>query len=351
MSIRYLTVLPALLLSAGISTSNAAEHQPRFGAVSSSRTCSVSLSDGRSFLSGGSISDNSIATAGFFHKDGQIVPSTPMLAPRASHICIALQDGSILVAGGVTGPGGPTNAAELFNPTTNLWTTTGSMLTARTDAAAILLSNGNVLVAGGRTSGQIANSLEIYDPAAGRFRLADGVLSSPRSRHAIAILKDGRVLIGGGFDGERTLDSMDIFDPVSATVRPAGFMSGPREAFTATELSDGRILLAGGFDGSKELASAELFDPATGATVPAGSLAKPHRTHIAIRAAGSENILIAGGRSGLAAELFVPSLNAFVPAVESSQASPGVATITVAALDSTGKPTEVKTWSTAAAPQ
>src|SRR5438067_8311157 len=134
MSIHYSLFVPALLLSAGILTLSAAEHQPRFGAVSTSGTCSASLSDGRSFLSGGYRAETAVATASFFQKDGQIVTATPMLAPRASHICIALNDGSVLVAGGSTGPGGPTNAAEVVNPTTNLWTTTGPMLTTPTDA-------------------------------------------------------------------------------------------------------------------------------------------------------------------------------------------------------------------------
>jgi hypothetical protein len=343
-----MTGLRCLLALSLVSALSAAER-------ASFTVCSATLADGRSLLSGGGSPTTPISTASFFHKDGQVVPASPMLAARASHVCIALKDGSILAAGGATGPGGPTNAAEIFNPTTNLWSTTGAMLTARTDAAAILLTSGNVLVTGGQTSGQIANSLEIYDSQAGRFRLAAGVLSSPRSRHAIAVLKDGRVLIAGGYDGDHTLDTIDIFDPVTETVRPAGFMSGPREAFTATELSDGRILLAGGFDGVKELASAELFDPATGAVTPASSLAKPRQSHIAIRPAGSENVLLAGGssdrrpgrRSLLPAELFVPSLNAFVPAVESSSTTPDSPSVTVAALDSTGKPISVKTWSTA----
>jgi hypothetical protein len=36
-----------------------------------------------------------------------------MLAPRAAHVCIALRDGSILVAGGMSGPGGHTHSAEI----------------------------------------------------------------------------------------------------------------------------------------------------------------------------------------------------------------------------------------------
>src|SRR5438105_642412 len=191
----------ALLLLATLQLAWAGEPQSarRHPAAASSTVCSTTLSDGRSFLSGGGSPASPLATASFFLKDGKFTTVPPMLAPRSSHVCIALEDGSILIAGGSSGPGGPTSSAEIFHPDTNSWTTTGAMLTARTDAAAILLKGGKVLVAGGRTSGSIANSLEIYDPGVGgvegRFRLAAGVLSSPRARHAIAVLADGRVLI------------------------------------------------------------------------------------------------------------------------------------------------------------
>jgi len=81
--------------------------------------CSARLPDGRSFLTGGTTSAapnaNPIAIAHFFENDGSLKPVAPMLVPRAAHVCIALQDGSILVAGGVSGPGGPTNSAEIYD--------------------------------------------------------------------------------------------------------------------------------------------------------------------------------------------------------------------------------------------
>ncbi len=303
--------------------------------------CSATLPDGRAFLTGGSASGTPIATASFFRKDGQIIPAAPMLAQRASHVCIALSDGSLLVAGGSSGPGGPTSSAELFRPESNVWTTTGAMLTARTNAAAILLASGKVLVAGGQTSGQIANTLEIYDPAVGRFRLAAGILSSPRARHALAVLSDGRVLIAGGADSLHMLDTLDIFDPESETIRPAGFMTTPRSDFTATALADGRVLLVGGSDGTSTLDSAEIWDPVSGTSALVAHLATPRRNHIAIRPPGSTNVLIAGG-SPKQAEIFLPATNQFAPAKEATPSDP--ITVTVGSLDESGKPSSVRVY-------
>src|ERR1019366_5209837 len=152
-------------------------------------------------------------SAAFFSRDGGIAEAPAMLVPRAAHVCIALSGNTILVAGGQSGPGGPTNAAELFDPSADggkgRWSTTGAMLTARTGAASILLKDGRALIAGGETSGRIADSLEIYDPSTGRFRFARGVLSSPRSNQAIAVLNDGHVLIAGGSDGANVLSTID----------------------------------------------------------------------------------------------------------------------------------------------
>lgn len=347
---KALIYLPALLVGAGLTTSYSAGYQPSHGEVSTSGICSASLPDGRSFITGGGRATAPLASAHFFEKDRAIRPVASMLAPRTAHVCVTLPDGSILVAGGSSGPGGPTNAAEVYQPTTDSWSTTGAMLTARTNAAAILMNNNQVLVAGGETSGQIANTLEIYDPSSARFRLAHGALSSPRANHAIAVLPDGRVLIAGGSDGSRVLDTIDVFDPATEEIRPAGQMATPRSEFTATALADGRVILVGGFDGQSDLASAEAYDPGRATTSPLPSLSAPRRRPIAIRPSGSKNILFAGGtskgRESATAEVFDPALNRFVPAIEiTSAATPAKGSVvSVAALDSIGNPRSVRVY-------
>ena len=104
-----------------------------------------------------------------------------MLAPRTDHVCIALDDGTVLVVGGAISRDSLTNAAEIFHPDANSWTPAGPMLTARRSAAIILLNNGKALVAGGEVCGQAITTFEIYDPAEGRFEPAAGTLSAART--------------------------------------------------------------------------------------------------------------------------------------------------------------------------
>ena len=321
MRIALFFLLPAFLLAANLHVS-----------ASPNAACAVALPDGRSFLTGGRATTNSLPLAAYFEKDGTVSPASPMVEARAGHVCVGFPDGSVLVAGGDTGKRGATNSAEVFHADTNSWTATGAMLTARTGAAAILLKNGKVLVAGGESGGVAANTLEIYDPAQGRFEQAPGILSAPRSRHAIAVLESGGVLIAGGFDGATALDSIDLFDPAQNRTLPAGRMSAPRANFTATWLDGSRVLFAGGTDGTSELASAEIYDAATGRTAPAAPLGTARQGQIAIRVPGSDQVLIAAGTAAGrvldSGEVCSLSLNAFRPAADDGGEG-AVTTITV----------------------
>ena len=112
-------------------------------------------------------SRGALASAAYFETDGRMTPAAPMLEPRADHVCVALEDGTVLVAGGDSGKNGATNAAEIFHPDTNTWTPAAPMLTARRHAA-VLLKDGKAVVIGGEVSGMAANTLDIDAPAAGR---------------------------------------------------------------------------------------------------------------------------------------------------------------------------------------
>ena len=87
-----------------------------------------------------------------------------------------LTDGKVLVAGGndlMTGPDYPATGlaqatAELYDPASGTWTATASMLTPLDHHTATLLPDGTVLVAGGVTGGGdqriVLASAELYDP-------------------------------------------------------------------------------------------------------------------------------------------------------------------------------------------
>ncbi|MBD2329576.1 RICIN domain-containing protein [Alkalinema sp. FACHB-956] len=101
----------------------------------------------------------------------QQVPS--MRYPRAYGNGVVLPDGKVLMVGGLNNgkafsDNGAILAAEMFNPSTNSWSTMASMATPRTyHSVALLLPDGRVLAGGGGLCGSCSVNhadAEIYSP-------------------------------------------------------------------------------------------------------------------------------------------------------------------------------------------
>jgi hypothetical protein len=189
-----------------------------------------------------------------------------------------LKDGRVLIVGG-----GETSTAELYDPATGKFSRTGSMAGIRYFHTATLLADGRVLIVGGRTAGPGAGlendvaSAELYDPATGKFR-STGSMARPREGHTATLLPDGRVLVAGGFsitsaNGD-TPSSAELYDPATGTFSPTGSMATGRIGHTATLLTNGLVLVAGGLtsDSKQSIGSAELYDPAKGSFSQIGNL-------------------------------------------------------------------------------
>ena len=235
-----------------------------------------------------------------------------------------LANGEILLAGGLDswGVGGHAGAgAELFDPTTGVFTTVGSMISARADHMATLLRSGDVLVVGG-WNGNAPDAAddppfdplfaESFDAASGNFRAA-GEMNSSLSGHTATLLPNGKVAVIGGFTWPQDPSAtIKIYDPSSQTFSSSGNVVEPRTGHTATLLDNGRVLIAGGEDPYTTvisngnpvlhmLSSAGLYDPASGSLTAIPGLLTARWMHTATLLKSGAVLMIGGADSSGAA--------------------------------------------------
>jgi hypothetical protein len=248
-------------------------------------------------------------TANAFSLVGNEVVTT-----RAFHTATLLNDGTVLIAGGITDfTGDATSSAEIFNPATGAFTaTTGTMTTPRAGHTATLLANGTVLITGGASSNAgtftSLNTAEIYDPTTELFSPTTGPMTAFRWQHTATLLGDGTVLLTGGFDGtaswvlapfgKKAAGDAGSWTPTSGSIEGTSetydsttgtFTAGPamiagRFGHTATLLTTGPntgdVLIVAGFGGNvpgTPLKTTELYTPGSSAAFSAGPSLKAAR--------------------------------------------------------------------------
>lgn len=231
--------------------------------------------------------------------NGSFLPTGSMTEVRGGHTATLLKSGKVLVAGGGTVGGGDPQfgngsiTAEVYDPLTSVFTSTGNMTTGRVGQTATLLADGKVLIVGGLASAaDPVATAELYDPTTGVFTLT-GSMSAGRAGHTATLLQDGRVLVTGGFTDQTLVasDTAEIYDPSTksflATTTP---MVVARWSHTATLLPNGTVLLVGG--GS---VVAEIYDPSAGSFSPSAVTEFDRSGHSATLLNNGKVIVIGGG--------------------------------------------------------
>jgi N-acetylneuraminic acid mutarotase len=183
----------------------------------------------------------------------------PLESDRAEHTAVLLDDGRVLVVGGTKADGGASAGGDalLYDPQTNTWTATGSMVNPRYLAQSVRLADGRVLVAGGMTLKDkpvqtISTSAEIYDPASNTWTAAAD-LAQARYAYVLALLPGGQALAIGGardYDARWSAGSfvgeIEVYDPVAHRWHTAGALPRPGANAAAAFLPDGRLWVTGG---------------------------------------------------------------------------------------------------------
>lgn len=314
-----LALLLVALLSLTFATASPAAQWSSAGSMATARDFhdATALADGRVLVSGGRDGSGELRGAELYDSDtGTWSSAGSMAGPRGSFTTSVLGDGRVLAAGGWGGVGtaGFLRGAEIYDPASNRWAEAASMNAPRGHHAAATLEDGRVLVTGGLGAfGALTASAEVYAPGADEWvsvaRMREG-----RLWHTATALPDGRVLVAGGSgDGDGALATAELYHPETATWRSAADMPGGRVNHTATLLPDGRVLVAGG-NAAGPRAGAALYDPASDSWSSAGSMATARYWHTATLLPGGK-VLVAGGDGGSGAigstELYDPETNSW----------------------------------------
>ncbi|MCG3174870.1 MAG: hypothetical protein GMKNLPBB_03159 [Myxococcota bacterium] len=272
------------------------------------------LKDGRVLIVGGFAEKSRGFT---YDKDGQLAATklveiydprsgafrqieASLNTPRAMHTATLLDDGKVLIAGGVSqgffrpkDPVSPYRAGEntlktfeIFDPEAenfvNITTTAkiGNINFNRALHQAVKLKNGNVVLVGGDGNTRVGaatspsgDTIEFFNAARNRFEDAKSLpkLKTLHAGHVAMVLADGATIVvfGGardsaffaeqiktGRDGlTATIDKLDIPEASRPSISGAKLTDAQMNAIhaAAVRLADGRLAIFGGFRSEGEL--------------------------------------------------------------------------------------------------
>lgn len=205
----------------------------------------VLMPDGRVFLSSASTS--------IIELYDPIANTWTAIPHTTAHIfgfAVRLRDGRIMFGAGDSG----NKVVEIFDPTTQTFTTTGSLATGRSMLTAHTLPDSRVVVIGGASSsaGGVTvpqKTMEFWSPSTGVWTTATAQLTNARCWHASALVRDGTILVMGGYPINGSCSptaAVERFDPVAGTVTAFPALLNANTEWAAATLLDGSVIGVGG---------------------------------------------------------------------------------------------------------
>jgi hypothetical protein len=188
-----------------------------------------------------------------------------MSDPRASHFALERPDGKILLSGGISWDSNwlfgwvpaVRSSCDLYDPVTNTMSSGPSMSTARALAGVVEMAPGRWLIAGGMNAlsiiplnpGNPTATAEIYDASTNTWTTV-GSLASARAQVSAWPLGNGLFMFGGGGAGSvlspTPLSNTEIFDSATNTFSPGPTMNSGRAGAGVFFTPQGQVYLFGG---------------------------------------------------------------------------------------------------------
>ena len=260
---------------------------------------------------------------------GMFAPLSPMTFPRAFHTATLLDDGRILVVGGVglfDGKLETIRPAEILTVNRGTWddisTTLGPATGRAWHTATVRKRDGDVVLVGGRklTDGEptVLDTVEIYDVSEEAFRTNPGdvaiQMTAPRAQHEAVLLANGRgqgadVLIIGGVDDQgapqaATLIVTNSNDPdrYEVAAPDALALDAGRYGHAAIRITPGSgtlIAVLGGIDGAGQaLDTIEIIDTSSFSVSSGGRLTDARAFHTVVELPFTRRLVAMGGTDG-----------------------------------------------------